>query len=57
MNNMKNIITFTIVAIIVYMIITFCSWNITWVATAHWIARAFYLIACITFSIPFMKQH
>ena len=55
MNNMKNIITFTIVAIIVYMIIAFCTWDIGWIATAHWIARAFYLIACITFSIAFMK--
>lgn len=54
---MKNTITFITVAIIVYMIIAFCTWNINWVATTHWLARACYVIATITFSLPFMKQH
>ena len=54
---MKNTITFIITVIAIYMIIAFCSWNINWVATTHWIFRVFYLIACVVFAIPFMKQH
>ena len=56
-NNMKNIITFITVAIIIYIIIAFCTWNINWVSTAYCSARAGYIIAVIIFSIPFMKQH
>lgn len=53
---MKNTITFITVAIIVYMIIAFCTWNINWVATTHWLSRAFYIIATVAFSIPFIKH-
>ena len=56
MNNMKNTITFITIAIILYIIVAFCTWNIAWVTT-HFLARIFYLVACITLSIPFMKQH
>lgn len=53
---MKNTITFIIVAIITYIIIAFCVWNVNWVATAHWLSRVFYITAVVAFSIPFMKQ-
>lgn len=53
---MKNIITFITVAIIIYIIIAFCTWNINWVATAHWLSRVFYIAAIVAFSIPFIKH-
>lgn len=54
---MRNTITFITVATILYIIIAFCTWNINWVATAHWLSRVFYITAIIAFSIPLMKQH
>lgn len=54
---MKNTIIFITIAIIVYMIIAFCTWDINWVATAHWLSRVFYIVAIVAFSIPFIKQH
>ena len=53
---MKNTIIFITVAIITYIVIAFCTWNIAWITT-HILARIFYLTACVVFSIPFMKQH
>lgn len=53
---MKNTITFIITAIIIYIVIAFCTWNINWAATTHCVFRILYLTACVVFSIPFMKH-
>lgn len=49
---MKTLFKLIIVATILYAIIAFISWNITWI-TYHWFFRAAYLIITMLFTTVF----
>ena len=49
MTTMKKLFKLLIVAAVLYTIIAFISWDITWV-TQHWFFRTMYLFLTIVFT-------
>lgn len=50
---MKTLFKLITVATILYTIIAFVSWNITWI-TYHWFPRAVYLVLTMLFTTVFL---